>query len=177
MEKLALFPILLAAASLIAGSYGALHNQISYTVSPDYFFAFKFQAFGIPYDLRGRIGASIVGWDASWWMGLIIGVPILATGLILPDLKSYLKHTLTAFVVIALTALIVGLSALVYGNSTISQEALPHYFRYPNGVEDKVAFARAGYMHNFSYLGGALGIITGCVYLIVARLRLAKRCT
>jgi hypothetical protein len=167
---------LLAAGCLVAGVYGALHNQISYTVSPDYFFAFKFHQFAIPDGLRGRIGAAIVGWDASWWMGLIIGVPVLLIGLILPDWKTYLTHGLVAFAVVALTALVVGFGALVYGYFTISEGSLPAYW-YPNGIVDRVAFARAGNMHDFSYLGGGIGIITGSVYLIVARLRLTRHCT
>ena len=56
MVKVALFPALLIVACLTAGVYGALHNQISYTVSPDYFHAFKFHQFGIPEGLRGRLG-------------------------------------------------------------------------------------------------------------------------
>jgi hypothetical protein len=152
-----------------------VHNQISYTVSPDYFFAFKFHQFAIPEDLRNRIGASMVGWQASWWMGLIIGVPVLLVGLILPDGKSYLTHGLLAFAVIACTTLVVGLGALVHGTFTITEGELPGYW-YPQGV-DRVAFARAGNMHDFSYLGGGMGIITGSVYLIVARLRVRKRCT
>src|SRR5258708_14664894 len=90
MLKLALLPLLLVSGCLIAGSYGALHNQISYTVSPEYFHAFKFGQFGIPNELRGRVGAAIVGWRASWWMGLIIGMPILLVGLTLPGCKAYL---------------------------------------------------------------------------------------
>ena len=176
MAKLALFPALLTSACIVAGVYGALHNQISFSVSPDYFFAFKFHQFGIPDVLRGRIGASIVGWYASWWMGLVIGVPVLLIGLILPDWKTYLTHGLMTFAVVVLTALVFGLGALVYGYFTISEETLSGYW-YPNGVGDRVAFARAGNMHNFSYLGGVIGIITGSAYLIVARLRLTKRCS
>jgi len=83
MAKIALFPLL-----MIAGLYGALHNQISYTVSPDYVHAFKFQQFDISENLQGRVGASIVGWYASWWMGLLIGVPVLLVGLILPGVEN-----------------------------------------------------------------------------------------
>ncbi len=120
MKKLALFPVLLAAACLVAGLYGALHNQISYTVSSDYFHSFKFHQFGIPENLRGRVGASIVGWHASWWMGLFIGLPLLIVGLILPGWRTYLRCCLFAFAVAAITALVVGLGALVYANLTIS---------------------------------------------------------
>jgi hypothetical protein len=176
MKKLALFPVLLVAACLVSGLYGSLHNQISYTVSPDYFYAFKFHQFGIPEDERGRIGAAIVGWHASWWMGLFLGVPVLLVGLILPDRKTYLSRCLWAFAVVAGTALVVGLGALLYASLTISETSFPEYW-FPEGVVDKVAFARAGTMHNFSYLGGFIGILTGSLYLIVERVRLSKRRT
>ncbi len=165
MKKLALFPVLLAAACLVAGLYGALHNQISYTVSSDYFHSFKFHQFGIPENLRGRVGASIVGWHASWWMGLFIGLPLLIVGLILPGWRTYLRCCLFAFAVAAITALVVGLGALVYANLTISN------YQDPDGGVDEVAFHRAGMMHEFSYLGGFIGILTGTLYLIVERVR------
>jgi hypothetical protein len=173
MAKVALFPPLLIVACLTAGLYGALHNQISYTVSPDYFHAFKFHQFGIPEGLQGRVGASIVGWFASWWMGLFIGVPVLLVGLIMPGWKLYLSRCLIAFGVVAGTALLVGLGALIYACFTVSETSLTGYW-YPEMVDDRVAFARAGTMHNFSCLGGFLGIITGSVYLIVDRVRRNK---
>lgn len=165
-SKLALFPVLLLAACLIAGLYGALHNQISYTVSPDYFHAFKFRQFAIPEHLQGRLGASIVGWYASWWMGLIVGTPILLMGLILPGAKAYARGTMSAMLVAAATALFVGLAALA--NVVIVTRGAP---TPPAGLVDKVAFGRAGTMHNFSYVGGLIGILSGCFYIIQARTR------
>ena len=173
MAKLVLFPVLLVAGCLISGLYGALHNQVSYSVAPDYFYAFKFHQFDIPVELRNRVGASVVGWDASWWMGLIIGLPVLLVGLVMPDVKSYFSRSLIAFAVVAVTALVFGLGALALASILITPSSLPGYW-YPGGVADKVAFARAGTMHDFSYLGGFLGIITGSVYLVVERMRLTR---
>ncbi len=72
--------------------------------------------------------------------------------------------------VVAATALVVGLMALAVASVTITETNLPDY-EFPNGVADRVAFARAGTMHNFTYLGGFLGIFTGSAFLIVARVR------
>jgi hypothetical protein len=173
MGKLALFPLLLLAGCVVAGLYGALHDQISYTVSPDYYFHFKFIRFHIPEGMQNRVGAAIVGWEATWWMGLFIGVPVLSVGLILPDWKTYLSRCLIAFAVVAVTALAVGLGALAYASCTVTESNLP-LFHYPDGVVDNAAFARVGIMHNFSYLGGFLGILTGSLYLIVERIRLGR---
>jgi hypothetical protein len=172
MAKLAAFVFLLFVACVVAGLYGMLHNQISYTVSPDYFYAYKFKQFDIPEPLRGRVGASLVGWYASWWMGLLVGIPVLFIGLILPGWRLYVSRCLIAMGIVVVTALLVGLGALLIASFTITDAQLPAYW-YPPGVVDKVAFARAGTMHNFSYLGGFLGIVTASLYLIVERLRLA----
>ena len=136
MLKVALSPLLLVTCCVAAGLYGALHNQISYTVSPDYFHAFKFHQFGISSELRGRIGASIVGWYASWWMGLLIGIPVLSIGLLLPGWKAYLTHCCLALAVVAVTALVVGLGALAYAHVTIADGSLPSYW-YPENVSTR----------------------------------------
>lgn len=169
MGKVALFPVLILAACLTAGLYGMLHNQISYTVSLDYFHAFKFHQFRIPEVWHGRIGAALVGWRASWWMEVLIGVPVLLVGLIMPDWKSYLRHGFIAIAVAAGTTLLVGLAALAYAYATISETTLPGFY-YPEGLRNNAAFARAGLMHNFSYLGGFLGIFTSSIYLLIARI-------
>jgi hypothetical protein len=169
MLKLALFPILLVAGCIVAGTYGALHDQISYTVSPDYFHALKFQQFDIPVERHNRIGAAIVGWRASWWMGVLIGVPVLLIGLVHAGWKAYLSHSLIAFAVVALTSFAVGMWALVDATHNITEESVSRS-SFPGGVSDKVAFARVGNMHNFSYFGGFVGIVTASLYLIVARL-------
>jgi hypothetical protein len=174
MQRVLLVPVLFAAACLFAGLYGILHDQISYTVAPDYYHGFKFYQFDIPNHLQNRLGAALVGWHASWWMGILIGAPLLIVGLILPDGKTYFKHVLLSFAVVAATALAVGLAALAYAYCTITPDSVPA-FRLPREGIDGAAFERAGFMHHFSYLGGFLGIVTGAAYLVFAKVRLARR--
>jgi hypothetical protein len=173
MAKLALFPLLLIAGCVVSGLYGALHDQISYSVSPDYFHAFKFYQFDIPERLQNRLGAGLVGWLASWWMGVFIGMPVLLAGLIMPDARTYARKSLVAFGVVAATALAFGLGALAYAHFSIDESAVRGY-TFPPDVADPVAFARVGTMHAFSYLGGLVGIITAVIYLVVARVRMAR---
>jgi hypothetical protein len=173
MARLLLVPALLAFGCLLAGIYGALHDQISFTASPDYLYAFKFHQFQIPAEHQNRIGAAIVGWRATWWMGVIIGVPLMCVGLTFPDVRSFVRHMLIAFVVVTATALAFGLGALAYASSTLNADNLPN-FHYPPGVANRVEFARVGVMHNFSYLGGLVGIVTGLAYLAIARWKLPR---
>lgn len=155
--------MLLVAACLISGIYGALHNQISYSVSPDYFHAFKFVQFQLPFFVRDRIGASIVGFLASWWMGVVVAVPILFfAGNVPPERR--VRVCLQAFGIAVATAFVVGLGALAFAMLTIDESHVFPDGWFPMRNIDKAAFVRAGMMHNFSYLGGLLGIVTGCAY-------------
>jgi drug/metabolite transporter (DMT)-like permease len=157
----------------MAGIYGFLHDQISYTVSPEYFTQLKFSQFNISENLHNRIGAGIVGILATWWMGLIIGIIIIPIGLIIPNWKNYFKVMLKTFMYISFTALLIGIIALIYGLINYDINNIPK-FNYPVGVVDKVSFAVVGNMHNFSYIGGLIGIIVGIICIIINNVRIRK---
>lgn len=59
-----------------------------------------------------------------------------------------------------------GIAWLVIDPDTIGQ-----FTRYNNQIVDDAAFARAGTMHNFSYLGGLVGIVTGAISIWMMRKR------
>jgi len=171
MKKVMLIPVLLAMGGIIAGTYGVLHNQISYTVSPDYFHEFKYHQFRLNPSMPGRMGASIVGWNASWWTGIVIGIFLVPIGCVVPGAKRYFLGVLRSYAVVALTALTVGLSALLIAYISIEPESVGEIVRYGNAISHPVEFARAGTMHNFSYLGGLTGILTGIIWIIIERKR------
>ena len=159
--KLLLVPILLLIACVFAGGFGALHNQISYSVSSEYFTEFKFHQFRVSETIPERLGASIVGWHASWWMGIVIGVILIPVGLVIRGASDYFWGMIRVFLVVTVTTLVVGLGALMLSFLLIDSDSVGETNRYGNEISDVVAFHRAGTMHNFSYLGGMAGIITG----------------
>jgi hypothetical protein len=159
----------------MAGIYGFLHDQISYTVSPEYFTQFKFHQFDIPDSLHNRIGAGIVGIKATWWMGLVIGIILIPLGLMIPKWNNYLNVMLRTFVYVTLIALIIGIIALIYGLINFKIYNLPKsLFSVPNGVKDIVKFTVVGNMHNFSYIGGIVGMIFGIIYIIIRNMKIRK---
>jgi hypothetical protein len=158
MHKLVFLPVLLVAACVIAAAYGAVHNQISYTVSPEFFHLDLFDRCRTPPALWNRAGASLVGIQTTWWMGLLVGTPVFLLGLILPGWKAYVKHSLFAVVLVVTTALPVGLGALAVAHFALQCD------RYDC----------AGAMHNFGYLGGGVGLVVAVVYLIVLRVRTGR---
>ena len=66
LEKLIALLLLFLAALLLCGIFGALHDQVSYTISREYFTLFKFRQFGIDSGVAERLGAASVGFQATW---------------------------------------------------------------------------------------------------------------
>lgn len=160
--------ILLAAACVIAGLYGVVHDQVTYTVSPDYYHHLKFEQFRVPEHQHNRIGAAGVGWSATYWMGFVVGLPLLAAGFLLLKLDRYAKAVGTAFGLAIATAACTGLVALAVVLPLQLESLLPGY-RLPEGVVDREAFLEVGTIHNAGYLGGGLGFFIGLGYLFLQR--------
>src|SRR5690606_5611137 len=89
-KLLSLFAIILISI-IIASLYGILNDQLTYTISNEYYTKFKFIQFGLVSEdaeysiFKPRILVTITGIIATWWIGLI-------TGLIL-GLISYLTQS------------------------------------------------------------------------------------
>lgn len=158
MAKLGVFLALLLTSMLAAGAFGALHNQVSYSVGPDYYHQLKFLQFGIPADVQPRIGAALVGWQASWWMGLIVGLPPFLLGLLLLSPAGTIwaagLRAIAAVLMVTTTASVLG---LVFGLMAVDQQVVQQV-ALPDRIHDPVGFLRAGAMHDASYIGGFLGI-------------------
>ena len=154
---------LLVLAPVIAGIYGALHDQISFSVSAEYFTKFKYHQFGLtdsPLPDRGK--AALIGFLASWWMGLPIGLLVGAFGFLHRPARTMFTKSLKAFGVTALLALAVGLDGLLYGWFFASHDPA-EYQRWflPDGLEHPRHYLAVGHMHNFSYAGGVIGLLGG----------------
>lgn len=174
MRKFFIYLLLVALAVVAAGLYGIVHNQISYTVAPEYFTKFKFQQFGlIDTPLPDRVRASEVGFLASWWMGVPIGILVGAVGFIHRDAGEMFRVTLWSFVVVVGFTLLFGLGGLLYGYFETRHIDISDYRGWfiPNDVTDLRRFLCAGYMHNSSYLGGVFAIPVAWAFHIVMRLK------
>ncbi len=174
MKKVLVFILMVFLAILVSGIYGMLHNQISYTVSPEYFTKFKFRQFGLEnMNLPDRVRASIVGFLASWWMGIPIGLIVGVCGFIHAGARRMLKMIMWSYVIIVVFTLLSGLCGLCYGwfaTRTISIADYEGWF-IPNDVVNLRRFLCAGYMHNSSYLGGTLAIFIAAAFHLVVRIR------
>lgn len=161
MRKLLLFLLYLLLSMIAAGVFGAIHDQISYTVSHEYFTKFKFLQFRLlDPNVPERFRAAEVGFLASWWMGIPLGVLTGAAGFIQKSPGEMLRALLWSLVVIVGFTLAFALCGLLYGYFQTTQFNLAAYQGWfiPKDLEQPRNFLCAGYMHNAAYFGGLLAV-------------------
>ncbi len=164
MKKFGILLLIIIVTPLIAGVYGMLHDQISFTISTEYFTKFKFNQFRIGPAVPYRIGASYVGWMATWWMGIPLGIILGLVGLMHKNWKLMSVAYLKSLPIVTGVALLTGIVGLVYGYMFLINADLNWYL--PSDLIDRDHFIMVGSMHNFSYIGGLTGLISGIIFQI-----------
>ncbi len=174
MKRAGIFLLFLPAALLAAGVFGIIHDQISYSVSNEYFTKFKFIQFHLlDPSVPERIRAGEVGFLASWWMGIPLGILCGLAGFIQrsPSLmREALIWSLPVIAVFTLTIALTGLSYGWYRTEMIDIAAYRGWF-IPHDVTELRRFLCAGYMHNSAYIGGGLSIPVAWLFHLIFKAR------
>ncbi|MEH3023519.1 MAG: hypothetical protein PGN19_12385 [Pseudomonas oryzihabitans] len=138
----------------LAALYGALHDQVSYSLGPDYFTCLKFPQFGLlDSDAAPRWRAARVGLQAGAVAGLPLGLALLWLARGRPAGDRYLWRGSAAVLLGALGCALLGL-----GLGWFALE-LGSVLRVPACVQDRRGFLLAAWMHDGSYLGALLGLL------------------
>jgi hypothetical protein len=178
MNKLKLFVIVVLITVLAASLFGIIHDQVTYTLAPEYYTRFKFFQFRLAYPgcefrMNHRLAAIVVGIMATWWTGLIIG---LFYAVILMTFKNteglYKLFFRTVLITFAITIL-GSISGYIYWKLYLHGHEVNWYL--PEGLADRDSFICVGSIHNFSYLGGVAGLMAGTLYLMIMKQRLNKK--
>lgn len=162
-------------SALLAGIYGSVHDQISFSVSPDYFTYFKFIQFDTPWAYQSpRQGAAYIGFVATWWLGVMLSVILGLFGFQFASPAQMVVYLPRAVALVFMVTILAGLVGLAYGYWRIDEFSVRSHMEWVwPGVADPVQFTRVGVMHEASYLGGGLGLLAGIIYLLVLRYRIA----
>jgi len=170
LKKFLILLLIIVIAPLIGGLYGILHDQLTYTISPEYYTKFKFYQFGLM-DMGNeaifpnpRIEVSTVGFMATWWMGLPIGLILGLVGLVHKDSNQMFRATMKAIIITVIVAFATGLAGLAYGKLHLADTGVNWWL--PDNLIDTKNFIAVGSMHNFSYFGGLTGLIAGIIYSV-----------
>jgi len=168
-KKIGLLILIGIISIILASLYGILHNQISYSISTEYFTKFKFEQFGfVEYGLdTPRMTAGLIGIWATWWFGLLIGLINGIVGIFQPNVKIMWKSAFGATIRTLGIAIGIGIVGILVGKFIISN--LNADWNLPIDLTDRKSFLTAGAMHNFSYLGGIIGLIYGIIYQLKIR--------
>jgi hypothetical protein len=170
MRKFGVFSITVFLTVVIAGLYGIAHDEITYSISHEYFTKFKYIQFDInPTNLlTDREAVAIIGFLATWWVGLIIGIVLASVALIYPDHVSMRKAVMSAILIVFITAILFGFFGYLQGKYYLTRTGVDWWL--PANLEHKNDFIIVGSIHNFSYLGGAAGLTLALIYLVGKRL-------
>lgn len=162
----------------VGAIYGALHSQITYSVSQEHFSKLLFVQFDRAFWNLGenigtwkmpeiaapipRLSAALIGAFYTSWAGLFIGLVLGAIGL--KSKKQGLKTTLVAFIITVLMAIAIGLLGWIPAMAFL-KNLHPNYY-WPDNILDRDAFVTARSLDNASYVGAFLGLIVASVYSI-----------
>jgi hypothetical protein len=170
-------------AMLAAVLYGILNDQITVTLSPEYFSVFKRHQFWPLLEAMGwtnapaRLQAVPIGAAATWWFGLILGMTVSLAGTVgrLPRLttRQFGRAVGVVMLTTAVTSLLCGVVAYLVEPAIpgASQQEHAMFESIFGAIHEWRRFFAVGWWHNGAYLGGLCGAILACV-----RVRRWRRC-
>ena len=139
---------------------------MTYSISPEYFTRLKFAQFhyadfGLP--ARGYVAE--IGFLATWWVGLVAGWFIARVSVPARSGPEAFRCCACGFLIVmafGFGAAIIGyVLGLLHGSDYSAWESVASTL----GILDLPRFVRVAYIHNASYLGGLVGLVTAIVFL------------
>jgi hypothetical protein len=163
--RLRALPALLGYAvlgSLLAGIYGILHDQITYSISPEYFTGGKFKQFHYAdFGFPPRVFVAEIGFLATWWVGFIAAWFIARINLATCPPGMAFRRTMQGFSIIfavAAAAFVVGYLLGILWTADSNSPVWTH-------------FLQVAFIHDAGYLGGLIGLIVAILFLRRANAR------
>ncbi len=157
-------PLILIAllGGIVAGLYGIVHDQITYSISPEYFTKLKFEQFRYAdFGLGDRVFASTIGFLATWWVGFIAAWFLARRLLPHQPRDQALKQICKGVMCIVTFGFAFGFIGYGYGlwrGPNADYSSWTWVFRELK-ITDNWSFVRVAYIHNAGYLGGLVGLI------------------
>lgn len=161
-----LFVALVGAA--IAGCYGVMHDQLTYSIGHEYFTKLKFKQFAYADPgLGDRVFAGCIGFLATWWVGFIVAWFLGRRLLPDQDRKVAYRKIARAMLLVLATGFAGGIGGLIYGicrgpdaDYSVWMPAIREL-----QVTDVYSFVRVAYIHNAGYLAGLVGFVLALMFI------------
>ena len=159
-------------STILFAVYGFLHDQVTYSISTEYFTKLKFDQFAwlrqgnSDRAFAGTIGfvaAGIMGWVMAWFL-----VRCLLAG---PPHAVAMSNVWKAVGTVMLGSLLAAVTAFLYGCTALAEGPPESWLRKVQtlAIVDQRAFVHVAYIHNGSYLGGAAMLV-----MVLLRIKLSQ---
>lgn len=154
--------------------YGVVHDQITARICVEYFTIGHPPVFGTDDPTLLGLGWGVI---ATWWVGLLLGVPLALCSRVGSWPKFSAKQLVRPLAVMLAAVAVLAFTAGVVGHFAATRRWVwlpePMASRVPG--DRHVVFLTDLSAHMASYVGGFLGGIVLCVYVHVRRARAAVR--
>ncbi len=162
-------PVMLVIAAMgmaVAVVYGILHDQVTYTISPEYFTKMKFVQFHYADPGYGdRVFVGAIGILATWWVGLAAGWFLARVVVPAASARRAIRASLRGSGIIFGFAIF----AAVVGGGLGALHGADYSYWTPLtqnlGIVDVPAIVTVAIIHNASYLGGLVGLMAAIACL------------
>jgi len=161
MKKLIIFLFLLVVGTLLAGVYGALYDQVTYSISPEFFIKMRFTSLNVAEPTNIRWEVAKIGFQNAWRVGFLLGLVLSLTSFIHPSLKNRIKFTLQGFGISLFLGLIFAFLAYLFVESSVLTDPLTP------SILDKQAYRKVELMNNYSHVGAIIGMFLGIGWQIL----------
>jgi hypothetical protein len=155
-------------AVLLGGFYGALYDQITYAISPEFFTKMRFAQYNIEHTANVRWEVAKIGFYHTWSVGFGLGLFLALAGLLHSETKKMFYTTIQAFLITLGTGFLFSLIAYLFSSPTIDISS-------EINVTDKAAFNKVLNMNNYGYVGGVIGMFVGLGWQVLRTRRRLKK--
>jgi hypothetical protein len=167
--RTAVLPAMLGYATvgaLLAGLYGIVHDEVTYSIAPEYFTKLKFAKFHYAdFRLPDRVFVAEIGFLATWWVGLVAGWFIARISVPACSRAEAIRRCARGFLIVIASGFVAGIVGYVLGLLRGSDYSSWESVASRLGIVDLPSFVRVAYIHNAGYLGGLIGLVAAIIYL------------
>lgn len=157
-----------AIGSLIAAAYGMVHDQVTYSLSEEYFTKLKFHQFAYAEFGRGpRFFAGVVGLLATWWVGFIAGWFLGRLGAKRLTQSDGRRAIWRGFAMIFGCGMVGGIGGWLIGRTITSNRIPEHWLHMLQQfeIERGADFITVAYIHNGGYAGALVGFVISAIWI------------
>jgi len=153
-----IFIALLILAPMMASLYGFIHDQITFSISEEFFTKFRFNDYDMPHSWHPRAKAGMIGILNAWKTGIPFGIILTAVGKIHKNTHKLMMYTFYTYLV---TFFMSFTFAIIATYIPLSTEISSLKESLPKDILDPIAFQRVVQINNYGYIGGIIGMLMG----------------